>query len=362
MTTSQEMDAQFGEGEIERRLKDLEDKVRAYEEGGMDIFRQFGYVQLGDQLPRLDPDGITFAAPEAGTGPTTAPDGARLIWRREAFTGDVVADISGAHSTPGGTVDQNALYLRAFKSTDWADVKVGAWDDDVEDWLTVFGVRAATSSTFRLYAEDENDNFFFGVSRTDADNYVLHLRKGGALVDISGGGSMPMPPLVGTDSWHCLGTQLAASANIAPSSQTWTTANAALYMPLLVTEDITVTKLWCLNGAAVSGNVNMALYTSAFAQVANSEIGSTGQLNTNVIQAFDITDVALTAGLYYIAIVLDNTTGTLFHYTTPSAAQMQSWGMAQEAAVFDLPATMTPADVVMNNVPVCGIATRTQVA
>ena len=218
MTTSQEMDSQFGDGEIERRLKDLEDKVRAYEEGGMDIFRQFGYVQLGDQLPRLDPDGITFAAPEAGTGPTTAPDGARLIWRREAFTGDVVADIAGAHSTPGGTVDQNALYLRAFKSTDWADVKVGAWDDDVEDWLTVFGVRSATSSTFRLYAEDENDNFFFGVSRTDADNYVLSVRRGAALQSamLQGSGSeltIAAGAITATTSYHRVDTEADAATD-----------------------------------------------------------------------------------------------------------------------------------------------------
>ena len=63
MTTSQEMDQQFGEGEIERRLKDLERKIEAYEQGGFDIFRQFGYLQLGLDLPRLDNTGVQFQTP-----------------------------------------------------------------------------------------------------------------------------------------------------------------------------------------------------------------------------------------------------------------------------------------------------------
>lgn len=173
---------------------------------------------------------------------------------------------------------------------------------------------------------------------------------------------MPMPPLVGTENWHCLGTQLAAMASAAPASGANPTANLAYYIPVLVTEDITVTKLWCRNGSVVSGNVNMALYTSAFAQVANSEIGSTAQAGTNAVQEFDITNVALTAGLYYIAIVMDNITGTFIRYG-PSGGAAQSWGLAQEAAVFDLPATATPADIAASAfIPVCGIATRTQVA
>jgi hypothetical protein len=62
MTTSQEMDAQFGDSEIERRLKLLEEKVAAYEQGGFDIFRQFGYLQLGLNLPRIASNGIQIAS------------------------------------------------------------------------------------------------------------------------------------------------------------------------------------------------------------------------------------------------------------------------------------------------------------
>jgi hypothetical protein len=180
----------------------------------------------------------------------------------------------------------------------------------------------------------------------------------------AGGGSMPMPPVVGTHSWHCIGTQIAAWPLGAGASATWPASNRAIYMPVLVTEDVTVVKLWMMNGAAVSGNVNMALYDSAGAQVPNSEIGSTAQAGTNVIQEYNITDVALSAGQYYIAAVSDNTTGTVFRSTlgTAGAAEVfQGWGVAEEASAFDLPATATFAALTDAFIPLMGISTRTLV-
>lgn len=195
-----------------------------------------------------------------------------------------------------------------------------------------------------------------------SDTGKLYARINGATVELGGGSSMPMPPLVGTDSWHCLGTQLAANAVTAPASSTWPAANRALYIPLLVTEDITVTKLWVLNGTTASGNIDMGIYDSAFSRQVS--IGSTAQAGTNVIQEFNIADTAITAGQYYIGIAMDNTTGTTFRYSAAggSAAIVQGWGMAQEASAFALPATATPADLASSFMPICGIATRTQVA
>lgn len=179
------------------------------------------------------------------------------------------------------------------------------------------------------------------------------------LVTVADAGRVPMPPVVGTQSWHCIGTALAADAKTAAASATWPTANLAIFVPVMVTETITVTKLWIYNGATASGNVNMALYDSDFIQVANSEIGSTAQSGTNVLQEFDITDVELGPGLYYIAAVLDNTTGTVFRHTGSDFAR--SVGLFSEASAFNLPGTATPADA-STVIPIIGMATRLQVA
>jgi hypothetical protein len=174
--------------------------------------------------------------------------------------------------------------------------------------------------------------------------------------------NMPMPPLVSSDSWHCLGTQIAAGASGPAASATYPTANMATYIPLLVTEDITVVKLWVLNGSAVSGNIDMGIYDSSF--VRKISIGSTAQAGISVMQEFNISDTLLEAGQYYIALAMDNTTGAVFRYTDAVAAGQitQSWGVASQGSAFPLPATATLADISNANIPLCGIATRSQVA
>lgn len=67
MPNQSELDAQFNESDLERRVQDLETKLSQYEQGGFDLFRQFGYLQLGLNLPRLDQNGIQQVATAAGS-------------------------------------------------------------------------------------------------------------------------------------------------------------------------------------------------------------------------------------------------------------------------------------------------------
>ena len=175
-----------------------------------------------------------------------------------------------------------------------------------------------------------------------------------------GGGKMGMPPLAGTHHWHCLGDVIAANGTAAPVSATYPSANLAIAIPVKVTETITVKKLWCMNGATASGNINMALYNSAFILVAGTETGSTAQVGTNVTQEFTITPTGITPGLYYIAIAMDNTTGTLFRYSFGTESAKHA-GIYNQASSFDLPTVATPADAV-TYVPLMGLSTRDLVA
>lgn len=192
-------------------------------------------------------------------------------------------------------------------------------------------------------------------SSGDISQMVKYLVAQAAAVEL------PMPALVGTENWHCLGTQLAASSTAAPTSATWPAANRALFIPLLITKGITVVKLWVLNGPTVSGNIDMAIYNSTY--VRQVSIGATAQAGVNQIQEFDIADTALSAGIYYIGIALNNTTGATYRYTSAGVTgAIQTWGMAEQAAAFALPNPMVPADITDFYIPICGIATRTQVA
>lgn len=112
------------------------------------------------------------------------------------------------------------------------------------------------------------------------------------------------------------------------TSAVWHNANSTIYTPVLVQRKRTVKRLYAFNGAAVSGNCSIALYSSS-AQYDGSPperygyvalqlpytrltaSGSVAQAGTNVWQAFDVADVVLAPGLYWLAYALDNTTGAV---------------------------------------------------
>lgn len=142
------------------------------------------------------------------------------------------------------------------------------------------------------------------------------------------------------------------------TSTTWPTANLALYCPIVLDDLMLVKNIIIANGAAVSGNVDVGIYAADGTRLVSS--GSTAQAGTNVSQVFDVTDTQLGPGLYYLAIALDNTTGTVFGKTIVAAIG-QLAGMAQQASAFPLPATATFASLTALVHPNIGIATKTLV-
>jgi hypothetical protein len=184
----------------------------------------------------------------------------------------------------------------------------------------------------------------------DADN-KLYAHINGVTVALGGGGSsMPMPPVVGPFSDVALGTELAASAAAAPAAAVWPTANLAIAYPFRVTEDSTAYKLWYGGSTAASGNIDVAIYDSAF-----SKVISTGtQVHAAATTVIDVANTALTAGVYYLAVSIDNTTAQLQRYATA----LRGFGMVQMAAAFVLPTTFVPAAIANVYVPNAGVILR----
>lgn len=122
------------------------------------------------------------------------------------------------------------------------------------------------------------------------------------------------------------------------ASGTWPVANKAIFVPFEVFEPITIVKLFVENGTAVSGNIDVGIYDFKGTRLVSS--GSTAQSGTSAIQEFDITDTLLLPGLYYLACVLDNTTGTLFRWS-PSSSLCKALGVCEQTSAFPLPSTAT---------------------
>jgi hypothetical protein len=138
----------------------------------------------------------------------------------------------------------------------------------------------------------------------------------------------------GTDS---LGPMLNAMG-IALAAAAYPETNRAMFVPVSVQAPLTVVKLFTLNGATASGNVDVGIYDAGGVRLVSS--GSTAQAGTSVIQEFNITDTLLLPGLYYLAIAADNTTGT-FEVWSANAAILRSLGILMQLTAFPLPATAT---------------------
>jgi hypothetical protein len=146
------------------------------------------------------------------------------------------------------------------------------------------------------------------------------------------------------------------SGNGAPGSATWPAANRAIYVPLRVATPTVFSQAWLKNGSAVSGNVDIGIYSADGTRLVST--GSTAQSGTNAYQTIDMTDTLVGRGLYYIALSIDNTTATTFRRNL-DAASMRGVGVAQEASASPLPASATFAAVVSAYMPEFGVLGRT---
>jgi hypothetical protein len=136
-----------------------------------------------------------------------------------------------------------------------------------------------------------------------------------------------------------------------PASAAWPASNDALFVPFTLPQATLIKRLFVVNGAAVSGNIDVGIYSESGARIVST--GSTAQSGTSTLQFFDITDLVIGPGRFYLAVALDNTTGTLFRasLTVPRA---QALGLAKQATAFALPATATFATMTAGYLPLMG--------
>lgn len=161
-----------------------------------------------------------------------------------------------------------------------------------------------------------------------------------------------LPPLPTISPLSPESIVLGASASLASFASAVLTANRAYLIPFHIEEPITVTKLFCANGATASGNVDVGIYSSSFVKLISS--GSTAQAGTNVLQIFNVTDTIIGPGDFYLAIAIDNGTGTIFSQNIGTTIGNRI-GLLQMASAFPLPATITPAAISSGTTPIVGL-------
>lgn len=107
---------------------------------------------------------------------------------------------------------------------------------------------------------------------------------------------------------------------------TWPAANRAIYIPFMVEARITVYQI-AVEVAVQSGSLDVGLYDLYGKRL--QAAGSTAVAVAGV-QAIDITDTALTPGVYYMGMCVDNNTAS-FYRSTAAARALQMAGVQQQA-------------------------------
>ena len=144
---------------------------------------------------------------------------------------------------------------------------------------------------------------------------------------------------------------------IGAASAVFPVANDAFFLPFFVPKTVTVLELWWINGATVSGNVDVGIYNTSLARVVST--GSTAQSGTTATQVVDIADTVLVGpAMYYGALACDNVTATFFRGNNYLTAAARIAGAFQQSSAFALPATAVAAAYASQYAPVAGISMR----
>lgn len=141
-------------------------------------------------------------------------------------------------------------------------------------------------------------------------------------------------------------------------SAVWPSANLAIFVPFRLPAPLTVQSLWVLNGATASGNIDVGIYDYTGTKLVST--GSTAQSGTNVVQSVGVTAV-LGAGLFYLALAMNNTTGTIARFAPANVGLVKAAGLAEAASAFPLPATTTLSTVSNAYMPLVGLSGRSVV-
>lgn len=165
-------------------------------------------------------------------------------------------------------------------------------------------------------------------------------------------GPVPIAVIQSNGRWS-LG-DMVVGFKAADASATWPTANLAVFVPFYARVGITPQSAYWMNGSAVSGNVDCGIYDLAGNRLAST--GSTAQSGTSTPQSAALTSFPyLAPGQYFMALALDNTTGTIDRYSLAAFPTQQMFGMQQATSAFALPSTVTLGNPANAYIPVFGI-------
>lgn len=139
------------------------------------------------------------------------------------------------------------------------------------------------------------------------------------------------------------------------ASAVWPAANRALYIPFIVTEEVTAYQM-IFEVAVQSGNLDVGIYNEQATRLVSSgstPVGGAG------IQVVNITDTVLKPGVYFMAMCVDNITASFVRSSISSVVWLNALGVQQQAVgAVTLPDPATFANPASGYVPILAVTTN----
>lgn len=161
---------------------------------------------------------------------------------------------------------------------------------------------------------------------------------------------------VSSASYHSIGILLERYPT-AFSVDFWFSANGAIYIPLNLPNTVLLSHFLVMNGASISGNLDLGLYNVQRQRIVSS--GSVAQTGTNALQTISVPPVLIMPGFYWMALAVDNTSAILWGWNTvvfdSNAIEARMWGIWKQESAFPLPQIATFANLTTRTAPYVGL-------
>lgn len=142
--------------------------------------------------------------------------------------------------------------------------------------------------------------------------------------------------------------------NTGYASAVWPSTNDAIVCPFRMGVRGVAKAMFCSNGATVSGNLDLAIYNKDGVRLTST--GEIGQTGASQLQVADVDDVLLIPGWYYMAIVLDNVTGTFIRNNSQAVDWAKEGCRRIASDACPLPANATLVAPTQSYMPEFGVA------
>lgn len=151
---------------------------------------------------------------------------------------------------------------------------------------------------------------------------------------------------------------LYTGTGIAAASVTWATANQARYIPVSFPWAYSVKRVFWVNGATVTGNMDFGIYNPDGTRIYST--GSTAQTgNASIPQFVTPTAFVLPPGDYYFAQNCSGTAGAAWGNAVAAEGQQFAGILQQAVGSVALPAAATFASASVAGIGLCGITSTT---